>query len=209
MEELQSTEVLDREILEDARKKALRILKTCEETIYTQNSEWEEKKLNAAGALDKKYGKQKDQEIINIMARLPVDKLRVKIEKIEELLKSAAESWYSGLNRDQILELLTSELSARLSYCKNQIKESGGFSAEISALEQKEAKKILKSVSIIYPIPASISLRLTNQPFPSITLMAGDIRITASIEKAMDFILQEKREELAGALVGHDFLESA
>ena len=33
MEELQSTDILDREILEDARKKAYRILKTAAETV--------------------------------------------------------------------------------------------------------------------------------------------------------------------------------
>ena len=68
MEELQSTELLDREILEDARKKAMRILKTCEETIKTQNTGWEKKKLDAAGALEKKHNEQKEQAVKNITA---------------------------------------------------------------------------------------------------------------------------------------------
>jgi hypothetical protein len=41
MEELQSTEALDREILEDARKKAFKILKGADETLASSKTAWE------------------------------------------------------------------------------------------------------------------------------------------------------------------------
>jgi hypothetical protein len=43
MEELQSTEALDREILEDARKKAFKILKTAGETEAASQTAWDRK----------------------------------------------------------------------------------------------------------------------------------------------------------------------
>ena len=54
MEELQSTEILEREILEDARKKAMRILKTADDTIRAKTAEWEKKTADAVAELEKK-----------------------------------------------------------------------------------------------------------------------------------------------------------
>ena len=56
MEELRSTEVLDREILEDARKKAQKILKTAEDAHAAQAQDWD-KKIN--GAVESIYGRKK------------------------------------------------------------------------------------------------------------------------------------------------------
>jgi hypothetical protein len=41
VEELQSTEALDREILEDARKKAFKILKGADESAASSKKSWE------------------------------------------------------------------------------------------------------------------------------------------------------------------------
>jgi len=197
MEELQSTEILDREILEDARKKALRALKQAEDTISAQNTQWEEKLSAEINELEKKYDGQKESEIKSIMARLPVDKLRIKIDKIENLLKTAAGAWYDSRSRGQILELLTNELTKRLDYCKDQFKKNDAFSVEAAGLDQKEVEDIIKSINKNHSFSAPHSIQVSgHSSFPSITLNSGDIRIIASIEKTIDFILHDKREEL-------------
>ena len=203
MEELQSTEAIDREILEDARKKAMRILKACEDTINTQNVEWKKKTAQSVSELEKKYSEQKKIEAEKVMARLPIDKLRIKIEKIEEALRSAVETWYSGLSRAQILDLLSNELAIRLSLCEG-FSDSTKKCAEICALDRKEAESILKTVNVscnIEEIPNA-------ERYPSITLKTDTVRIIASIEKIIDFFLHEKRAELIEALVGCDFMEN-
>jgi hypothetical protein len=43
MEELTSTEALDREILEDARKKAFKILKNADDSISSSKESWDKK----------------------------------------------------------------------------------------------------------------------------------------------------------------------
>jgi vacuolar-type H+-ATPase subunit E/Vma4 len=204
MEELQSTEILDREILEDARKKAFRILKASEETIHAQNAEWEKKTAENIDDLGKKYNEQKEFEAEKVMARLPIDKLRAKVEKIENLLQCAVESWYNGLSRPQILELLTGELAKRLRLCE-EFSTAAGKRAYFSGLDRKEAETVLKSVNgscKIEEIPSA-------SHYPSITLETGNVRVIASIQKIVDFLLQEKREELVEALVGRDFMEEA
>jgi vacuolar-type H+-ATPase subunit E/Vma4 len=202
MEELQSTEILDREILEDARKKAVRILKTAEETVHAQNAEWDKKTLTSIDELDKKYNEEKETAAMKIMARLPIDKHRVKIEKIEGLLYSAVETWFKSLSRQRIIELLAEELAKRLALCGDSL-NSAKIQAYINGIDRKEAEAVFKKINIT----CIINEDSTVSRYPLITLETGEIRIIASIEKVVDFLLQEKRAELVEALIDPAFIE--
>jgi len=209
MEELQSTEILEREILEDARKKAMRILKTVDDTIRAKTSEWEKKTAAAIDELEKKKDEQKELAAEKIMARLPVDKLRIKVEKIEELLKSAVESWYKSLNRQRILDLLSRELSKRIAVCE-EISASAKKNVYYSGLDRNEVETILKNVKGLKSNEWSGNIAEISSAdyYPSITLETESMRVIASIRKSIDFLLQEKREELVEAIVGRTFMEN-
>ena len=198
MEELQSTELLDREILEDARKKALRILKLSEDTIDSQNAMREQKLTEEIKKLEEKYNLQKKTEAERVMARLPIDKLRIKIEKIEGMLHSAADNWFKSLSREQILKLLCDELVIR----NEQGAISGEADARVWGLERREAEDLLKKANWA----CNISEVHSTNSFPAVIIDTKDARITASIEKTVDFLLEEKRAELVEALIGRDFL---
>jgi V/A-type H+/Na+-transporting ATPase subunit E len=202
MEELQSTEILDREILEDARKKVVRILKTAEETVTAQTAEWEKKTLTNIDELDKKYEEQRETAAAKIMARLPIDKHRVKIEKIEGLLSSAVETWYKNLNRRRILDILAEELKKRLAVCEDFYK-SGKINAHINGINRGEAEDIFKKINI----SCEINENNAASRYPSVTIETGEIRIIAGIENIVDFLLQEKRAELIDALVDPAFIK--
>jgi len=203
MEELQSTEILEREILEDARKKALRILKTAEETIKAKNAEWEKKTASLISELEEKYNEENKLTTEKLMARLPIDKLRSKVEKTESLLHSAMESWYQKLSREEILNLLRKELSDRL--------EAGDFSgssakkAYYHSLDRKDAETLLKSAGEKIILEEEVSA----DHYPSITLETENVKITASIQNIIDYYLLEKREELVEAMTDGAFTEDA
>ena len=202
MEELQSTEILEREILEDARKKAARILKNAEDTIRSKNAEWEKKTSELINDLEKKYSGQNKLTTEKLMARLPIDKLRVRVEKIEDLLHFAVESWYHKLNKKQILDLLNSELSERAAFY-DEISSSTTKKAFYQALDQNEAETIINSINKNFTIEkASVA-----GYFPSITLETENVRIIASIQSIIDYYLLEKREELIEAMIGGVFTE--
>jgi len=206
MEEIHSTEILDREILEDARKKASRILKTNEDTIYTQNAKWEKKINDSIAELNKKYDKQKENEAERVMSRLPVDKLRAKIEKIETLLHTAIKDWYNNLNRSQIIDILSNDLSKKLISCKNfSLNEQTNI--ETQNLDPNETQTIINSLTQHSTFRISHSALVVSS-YPSITLESGDIRIIASIENILDHLLQERRFELTEALLGRDIMEN-
>ena len=202
MEELQSTEILDREILEDARKKAVRTLKTADDSVRAQNADWEKRAAESIKELEKKYGELREEARENIMARLPIDKRRAKVEKIENLLNSAVESWYDSLSRARIIEMMTAELAKRLALCE-EFSLSSKKRAFFSGLGKEEAKTVLKNAGVDLNIEEIQAVHR----FPSIILESERVKIIVSILKMVDFLLQEKRAELVEALVGRDFME--
>ena len=212
MEELKSTEILEREILEDARKKALRILKLSEETIGFQNVKWERKLTENIENLEKKYAEEQKAEGEKVMSRLPVDKQRTKIKKIENTLQSAVENWYNSLSRSQILQLLSRELtkineqraknSEQLTINNEKRAKNSDITAKISGLEISEAEMILKQSNLMCAIEEIPSIGV----YPSIVIDTVDVRVTASVENIIDSLLDDKRAELVEALVGRDFL---
>jgi vacuolar-type H+-ATPase subunit H len=207
MEELQSTEILEREILEDARKKALRILKTAEDAARAQKAEWDKKTDESIGELVKKYDKQKELAGERVMARLPIDKLRIRVGKIENLLQSAVETWYQGLSRRQIIELLRKELLKRVALCEELSSSSQKAAcAYYSGLDRNEAEEALNIKGGNNFVMEEVS---SSGRYPSITLETERTRIIASIQEMVDALLHEKRAELIEALIGRGLLEDA
>jgi len=199
MEELQSTDNLDKEILEDARKKAHKILKAADDTIKSKTADWEKKLAATLGELEEKYAKNSKSITEEIMAVLPIDKQRARAKKIEELLNSAVESWYVRLNRKRILEFLQAELSKRLASCGG-FSASDGINAYIHKVEKPEAEAILKA--LLPGKTCNIEKTQSTEAYPQIILENKEVRIYASIGKTVEFILGEKREELIAALLG-------
>jgi hypothetical protein len=200
MEELQSTEILDREILEDARKKAYRILKTADETVQANAGVWEKKTRDTLDELNKKYAGQRNLCAEEIMARLPLDKRRAKAEKIEGLLRSAVETWYAGLSPERALAILKRELAKRLAACDEFTAAGEQPRALIRRLDRAGAEAVLKAV-----LPGrvcAIEEMLPAGAYPAIILENSAVRIIASLDTSVDFLLHEKRAELAASLLG-------
>ena len=202
MEELQSTDILEREILEDARKKAQRILKIADDTIKAKSDEWEKKTTALLDELEKKYAEQSRLAVYEIMAVLPLDKRRAKAQLIEELLDSAVKHWYGRLSRRQALDLVQRELAKRLAVCEvcadSEAKQ--GIHVATHSIERAEAQAIVQAVlpgasCIIEEMPSAAV-------YPELVLENRDVRIHASIGKTVDYFLSEKRAELLEALIG-------
>ena len=196
MEELQGTEKLYREILEDARKKAQKILKTADETIKKKNAEWVKKTAESLAELEDKYLQQRKNYSEKIMAFLPIDKQREKIKKTEEFLKNAVNAWYAGLNRGQTRNILQRNLAKRLEKCD----VSEPIQVYLQKIDTKDAKSILQAV-----LPGkTIKLEKvhSDEVFPEIIIDLKKTRVIASIGRTVGFFLDNKRGELVEALLG-------
>jgi len=206
MEELQSTKMLAREILEDARKKAQRILKTADEAVESKSAEWEKKTAETLDEMEKKYAQQGMLATQEIMTLLPIDKRRVKAKKIEELLNEAVENWYAGLSRKSVLALLQQELARRLAFC-GEFAGSGkdqGIRAVIHKIDRSEAQAILRAA--LPGKTCAIEETRSSSPYPELVLETQDTRVYASVGRTVDFFLSERRAELIEALLGEEGL---
>ncbi|MDR1212014.1 MAG: ATPase [Spirochaetaceae bacterium] len=198
MEELQSLDVLDREILEDARKKADRVLKAADDTLKTRAGEWASKTETDVAGLALKSRERLKQARDEIMARLPLERRRIGHETIETLLAQNTGDFFRGLPRQKILFLLERELAARAAELP-----SLGLTALFRGLAEAEADAILGRV-----LPPGSWTRGKDAAFekegafPAIRVDSPFVRVTASIDMLAETLLEEKRAELAGALFG-------
>ncbi|QSI04973.1 hypothetical protein [Treponema pedis] len=108
MEELRSTEILDKEIKEDARKKAERILKNAD--AEAQNI------LNAVPLRIKNikkekasfYAKKAELYKIDAEAAVPLEKLRKKISYIDTEIQKALENYFEKIGEEARLKIILS-----------------------------------------------------------------------------------------------------
>jgi F0F1-type ATP synthase membrane subunit b/b' len=121
MEELRTTEVLGNEILEDARKKAQKILKTADDAIAAQNRDWERKIKHSTDSIRKTFAGRIKKTNEEIQARLPLDKRRLRSEITENFLVKAMDEFLRTLSREKLLLVLERELSTRLKVCAEDL----------------------------------------------------------------------------------------
>ncbi|MDR2135921.1 MAG: ATPase, partial [Treponema sp.] len=225
MEELQSTEVLDREILEDARHKAFRILKTADDTVISNTLSWEKKTKKAVGDLKRRFEERRNRSSEEIMARLPLDKRRAESEKIERLVGNALDAWYRAQSRERILGLLETGLRRCLEDCPEILRpeQAGAIKALFHKISREEGEGIL--AKILPPDswePAAYSLNAggaagasstgagaairasgaLSGEYPELVLDSAGVRITASINMLVAALFADYRLELTAALIG-------
>ncbi|MDR3114972.1 MAG: ATPase [Treponema sp.] len=204
MEELQSTELLDREILEDARKKAYRILKAADEAVKAGAEAWEQKTNAAIAGLRQKYTQDFETIQRELKARLVLDKRRIRMEKIEALLTSALDGYFLSLPRERVLFLLEETVQR----CVGEVQKTGeplsGFTVQCWGLTDAEGARVLNAglpQGTWTLIPAD-SRRIQEGVFPEILADAPTLRITVSISGLEKALLEDKRAELVEALIG-------
>jgi hypothetical protein len=216
MEELRSTEALDREILEDARKKAYKILKTADDTVQSKGRSWERKTQRAVDGIRKTYAARTEKVREETLARLPLDKRRLRSETAEASLKEAMEAFLAGLKRTALLSLLEREFSRRLGAAFDADLNSAGDSVLFySALSGPEAEGIFKTALSRQDAKKAAgfgkaALKQDESPvasrFPALVLNIPAARIRASVEAAAAELLEAGRAELVSALLGEGAL---
>ncbi|MDR0451306.1 MAG: ATPase [Treponema sp.] len=226
MEELQSTEVLDREILEDARRKAFRILKTADDTVKADSAGWEKKTAAALADLNKRHEERRRRAAEEIMARLPLDRRRAESEKIEALLSNALDCWYAAQSRERLLDILEGELSRRLEDYPEFGKQP--FRATFHKLERGEGEALLKKAlpggkweintsgldaggaagaSSSGAGAAIKASGVLSGKYPELVLDSPQARISASLNMLTGELLADYRAELTRALIGDQAAE--
>jgi hypothetical protein len=201
MEELLSTDNIHREILDDAGRKAQKLLKGAEGVVASMAAEWDRKLQKAVAEVKARYDAEIGEKQVEGNARLAMDKARAKLTKISGELDHAVSAFFRDLPQNDRLSVLEHALSLRLANVKAA--DDDGFSClqvETCGVNRAETKALLGRLSLA---AAQIDERTAvNDELPTIILSTGDIKITASLQVEADSILLKKRSEAAEALFG-------
>ena len=218
MEELRTTEALDQEILEDARKKAFKILKTADDSVVSQARRWERRTQKAIEGIRKSYEQETVKLREEILARFPLDKRRMRSEVAESLLRSAVNNFLRDLKREDLLLILEKELEKRLAQCGNEEIYTPGEdncrAVFFSSMNYDETESVLGKVFANTPAfkdsPVSGWQKHEDKnvpvSFPMIVLNTSGMKITASVDNAVSELLYNKRAELISTLLGEGAL---
>jgi len=225
MEELKNTDVLDREILEDAREKAAKILSDCRDNLVKQKEDWDKKLEMELLSIREHYSVQSENVSLEIFARLPVDQRRMRSEASEKLLLKAMDDFLHSLPREKLLLILERELVGRLRSWAGNREETilEIVTAEFSGMSREEAEAVLRKIpesgnweirqeaeaaSAFAAAGASpnAAARSIAANFPSITINTQSMKINASVKSAAAAILKAKRAELSSSLLGEGVL---
>ena len=213
MEELTSTEALDREILEDARKKAFKILKNAEDSIGSSKESWDRKLERSRNKTGKNYSEKEEQMRREITARLPMDKRRIRSECIDRFLNNAMENFLGSLDHASVLRILKKELESKEKEISSG--QAGSESSRTAYKRQGEGEIRYRFLSkeecgaLVSGSFAGASFRFIEDPlymiagtFPALVIDFPYLRITVSVDRAAEALLSEKRAELTLALLG-------
>ena len=200
MEELRSTDVLDREIRADSEKKASEILSRAEENAKSILSEVQERILKAKEEVDaakKRLGVLEK----NLNASLPLEKQRYLVSFINDSIVDAMKNHIENLDsskKEQLIENLAKKAKAVTGDAKVTAIATGNMT-------KASAEKILKNVYGTSCLKVEENHKHDDDLLAyGIILSTEDRKITCrlTLEEKTNEILSQKREQLALALFG-------
>jgi len=144
MEDIMSSEILEKEILEDARKKAQRILKNADTQIAGLTKEWMEKTkaeldLLSAEADAKKAMLKKEME-----TAFPLETKRRKLRFMDGIFEKLLEDFFIGLPRKDLENVLLERAKAFTAVFAG--KNCNAITARYAGISQDAAEKICATI---------------------------------------------------------------
>ena len=215
MEELHSTEMLDREILEDARKKAFKILKTSDDNVLSQAKRWESKTQRIITKINKAWDEKTLQMRAEVLTRGPLDRRRLRSETADFMLRQAMDEFLHSLKHEDLIAVLEQELGEKLSQCaEGEISRDEEPEFSCRNLSKNEAENILRKLLKDNDVGKvsgfnNWKINMTDNGvsvFPEIIIKTHNMRISVSVENTAYRLLDVKRAELASSLLGEGAL---
>ncbi len=196
MEELRSTEILDLEIENDAKKRAEKILNDAQNEQARILSEVETNVKEAEDKQKKYYQDKLNRFENNLKAAVPLEKRRFLIDFYYNSVSKAMNDYFANLSQEKLLELLRNKSGA----CLKKFDDKN-FDVLYFGLEGKSAEKELKTLlgNKLASVKETSFALSGEEPFPGNELHAGYILISTDnnvkIRVTVDQIVREIREK--------------
>lgn len=203
MEELRSTEILDREIQEDARRKAEKILKNSDAECRQILDEVEGRIAKTRAEKKAEYLKRLEAYRRDSRSAIPLEKQRRLVSFIDGSVNSALEEWLSRIGEKRRLDLFAGLLEGYRGVTGNQglgVSYIGYPEADVRAVVSRVFGK--EKIASVTGVSAARAAELGFTDGIYIETEDGSVSCRATMEEIRSSLLSTRREELAKALMG-------
>lgn len=196
MEEIRGTEALEQEILDDARKRAERIVRKAEDDAKSMRAIADKEIEQSLEALRQAYRQKQEKAEQEARSRVPLEKMRLEIQFKAAKLREATETAVSAL---------PSALLAR--WCIAKLERQGELirvSSTKIMVHGLDADSLRRIKALFGDQSESSLIEDTSMKWRGIIVEPSDrsYRISITENELLDWLLDEKRGELATALFG-------
>jgi len=196
MEEIRGTEALEQEILDDARKRADRILRKADDDAKALQAQTDQKIKEVADALAQEYRSRRETAEREMRSRLPLEKMRLEIEYRDEMLHKALQA---------ALVAADTRLFGR--WCVRRLKR------EVELVRSSTAKVLIhgldaptaQDIRALFNDVSSVSIEESpSMKVRGLTVEPADnsYHISITENELVAWLLDEKRGELGTSLFG-------
>ncbi|MDA8410878.1 MAG: hypothetical protein M0001_10845, partial [Treponema sp.] len=106
MEEIGTTEAIQKEILEEARKAADKVLRDADEEVAFAATQAVERAKNAKDTVTRASEVWIARNHAEMLARIPLEKIRYRTALVDGRVRKALGEWFGGMGEDRIATLL-------------------------------------------------------------------------------------------------------
>ncbi|OHD71719.1 MAG: hypothetical protein A2177_01910 [Spirochaetes bacterium RBG_13_68_11] len=201
MEVLNTGEELGRQILEDARKKASRLLEAVDKECAAIRGEGR----RVAEAEIARVRADGDRTIAamraEMKAALPLDFLRTRLGFIQDTVTAALRAFLEGLSLGDLAGILEGRIRKAAGALAGRTITvlHGGLDAKLARQTVERAAPGI-AISAVRPLPAGRGLEIESDD--------GRVRFRCTTAELEAELLEERREELAVAALGREALEA-
>jgi V/A-type H+/Na+-transporting ATPase subunit E len=195
MEEIVGSDAIQGEIVDDARKKAARLLEEAAEESARTVAAIEEKAASVVEEIMRASEERSERFRMETMARFPLERTRMRTVFVELRLREAASSFFSSLDQARVAELAESMLARGAPFLEGQavlVSRKGLSEAEARAVAGRALAK------------ASAWTMSEDEGLPAAGLVArsadGSVVVRATMDLVQERLLDDRRGELARAL---------
>ena len=205
MQELRSTDILDKEIEADARRKAEAILKRADEECAEIIASVQKRVEVARQEKEEFYSKKLDAFEKDLKASGPLEKQRFEVSFIQEQVISAINKYLQGLSQDDRLALVTKSFD--FSICSGKKMNAYVYGFEPASAEKLLKAKLGDSLASCSKTEFGKTMREEDiglEQNQGIILEADDksMRCSLTLVQVLGEILDKYRQELSDVLFG-------
>jgi V/A-type H+/Na+-transporting ATPase subunit E len=206
METVRTSEVLESQILEDARARAKRLLQSADKECAAIRAEAERRDGEETRRLDAVRDARMAALRSDQGAALPLDFLRSRLEFLQKAVSGALQEMFDSFSADELHRVIGRQVARGAFAFNNQhlVVRCAGIS-EADARGIVAANVTGATVNAVTALPSDQAAEAGKGLI--VETADGSRRFRATLRELSELLLEEHREELVTALLGKDVLK--